>query len=42
MPTDGLDRVNDGVGDDAGRVNELVAGGVQGNGEADPVWVCAG
>src|SRR3954454_7952554 len=39
---DDADQVDDGVGDDPGGVDELVAGGVQGGGEAGPVGVEAG
>src|SRR5690349_19705393 len=39
---DGADQVDDGVGEDADGVGGLVAGGVQGGGEAGPVGVEAG
>jgi hypothetical protein len=34
---DDADQVDDGVGEDTGGLGELVAGGVQGGGEAGPV-----
>jgi len=34
VSADGADEVDDGVGDDAGGLDELVAGGAQGDGEA--------
>jgi hypothetical protein len=36
---DGAYQVDDGVGEDAGGLDDLVAGGVQGGGEAGPVGV---
>ena len=39
---DDADEVDDGVGDDSGGVHDLVAGGVQGGGEAGSVGVEAG
>ena len=42
VAADGADEVDDGVGDDPGGVDELVAGGVQGDGEAAPVGIDVG
>lgn len=42
MSADGADQVDDGVGDDAGGLDEQVAGRVQGDGEAAAVGVDTG
>src|SRR5205085_2614408 len=42
VAADGAGQVDGGAGDDAGGLDELVAGGVQGEGEAGPVGVGAG
>jgi hypothetical protein len=42
VPADVPGEVGDGACDDAGREDDLVAGGVQGDGEAGPVGVGAG
>jgi len=42
VAADGADEVDDGVGDDAGGFDELVAGGVEGDGEAAPVGIDVG
>ena len=41
-PADGADEVDGGFGDDAGGVDDLVAGGVQGDGEAGPSGLVSG
>ena len=39
MAADDTDQVDDGVGDDAGGGDDLVTGGVEGDGEAGPVGI---
>jgi len=41
VPADGSGQVDDGVGDDSGCLDKLVAGGVEGDGEAGAIGVGA-